>query len=157
MLWEQIARQKAKKVAKNGTEHEYLFTTRKGTPWDMDTNRSRKLHPLLKSLGISKAGYHTFRHFNTSLMDALRVPVKTIQERLGHSLTGCIHVGRLRGQPDWERNVEAAQLIGAEIERVVLISKAKPSQQIEPEVAVSSGYSGGLTSVNGNDLRDCAS
>jgi len=138
-------------------EHEYLFTTSKGTPWDMDTNRSRKLHPLLKSLGISRAGYHAFRHFNTSLMDALRVPVKTIQERLGHSLTGVFTLDVYGGQPDWERNVEAAHLIGTEIQKAVILAQAKLRQEREPEVAVSSGYSGGLTSVNENDSGDCAS
>jgi hypothetical protein len=46
------------------------------------------LHPLLNSLGIPMAGFHAFRHFNVSLLDALRVPLKTIQERIGHALTG---------------------------------------------------------------------
>jgi integrase len=137
LLWEQIARQKAK-------GHEYLFTTSKGTPWDMDTNRSRKLHPFLKSLDISSAGYHAFRHFNSSLMDALRVPVKTIQERLGHALTGVFTLDVYGGKPDWERNIEAAQLLGAEIERAVMLAELKREQESQ---GANADYSGGLTSV----------
>jgi integrase len=141
LLWEQIARQKAK-------GHDYLFTSSTGTPWDMDTDRSRKLHPLLKSLGMSKAGYHAFRHFNTSLMDALRVPVKTIQERLGHALTGVFTLDVYGGQPDWERNVEAAQMIGAEIERAVLLAEVKLRQETESGIVTGFSYFGSLTSTN---------
>ena len=65
LLWEQIARQKTK-------GHEYLFTSATGKPWDMDVYRQRKMRPYLKSLGIAAAGFHAFRHFNVSLMDAFR-------------------------------------------------------------------------------------
>jgi hypothetical protein len=60
----------------------------RGSPLDMDVERSRRLAPLLVNLEMPKAGYHAFRHFNVSMMDALRVPLKTIQERIGHALTG---------------------------------------------------------------------
>src|ERR1700730_3560257 len=43
---------------------------------------------LLKSLGIRQAGFHAFRHFNVALLDSLCVPLKVIQERAGHALTG---------------------------------------------------------------------
>jgi integrase len=46
--------------------------------------------PLLRSLEIEQAGFHAFRHFNASLFNALRVPLKTIQERLGHALSGSL-------------------------------------------------------------------
>ena len=81
LLWEQIARQRAK-------GHEYLFSASTGRPVDMNVHRRRKMTALLKSLGIPQAGFHAFRHFNVSLLDALRVPLKTIQERAGHALTG---------------------------------------------------------------------
>jgi integrase len=112
LLWEQIARQKKK-------GHEYLFSLSTGNPWDMNVYRQRKLAVLLKSLGIPKAGFHAFRHFNVSLLDALRVPLKTIQERLGHALTGSFTLDVYGGQPEWERNLEAARLAGAEIEKAV--------------------------------------
>lgn len=43
------------------------------------------LHPLLDSLGLQRCGLHAFRHGNASLMDHLKVPMKTRQERLGHA------------------------------------------------------------------------
>jgi integrase len=56
----------------------------------MNLIRKRRLHPLLGSLGIKRAGFHAFRHFNASLLGSLRVPLKTIQERLGHASSGSL-------------------------------------------------------------------
>jgi len=124
LLWEQIARQKAKAKPKKATEqetieHEHLFTSSTARPWDMDVYRQRKMTVLLKSLTIPQAGFHAFRHFNVSLLDALRVPLKTIQERAGHALTGVFTLDVYGGQPEWERNLEAGRLAGAEIEKAV--------------------------------------
>jgi integrase len=47
-----------------------------GGPVDMNVYRHRKMTALLKSLGIPQAGFHAFRHFNVSLLDALRVPLR---------------------------------------------------------------------------------
>lgn len=108
MVRDQITRQRSK-------DHSYLFTAETGSPWDMNVHRRRKLTPLLKRLGIRQAGFHPFRHFNVSLLDALRVPLKTIQERIGHALTGSFTLDVYGGKPDWSRNVEAARAIGAEL------------------------------------------
>ena len=62
-----------------------LFHTRKGTPWDPNLLVKRKLYPLLDSLGIARGGLRAFRHANASIMDALAVPMKVRQQRLGHS------------------------------------------------------------------------
>jgi integrase len=43
------------------------------------------LHPLLDSLGLQRCGLHAFRHANASLMNHLKAPLKTQQERLGHA------------------------------------------------------------------------
>ena len=135
LLWEQIARQKAK-------GHEYLFFAATKSPWDMDVYRGRKLHPLLKSLKITRAGYHAFRHFNVSLLDALRVPLKTIQERIGHACTGSFTMDVYGGKPEWERNLEAAQKAGAEIDRAI--------EQVRAEQRANSVS---LTAVNENGLQ----
>src|SRR5258708_23652770 len=97
----------------------YLFSASTGRPVDMSVHRRRKMTALLESLGISKAGFHAFRHFNVSLLDALRVPLKTIQERLGHALTGSFTLDVYGGQPEWGRNLEAARQAGVEIEKAV--------------------------------------
>lgn len=112
LLWEQITRQR-----KAGSE--YLFSSETGTARDMDVYRRRKLKVLLASLEIPKAGFHAFRHFNVAMMDALRVPLKTIQERIGHAVTGSFTLDVYGCKPEFERNVEAAKLAGAEIQRAV--------------------------------------
>ncbi len=93
LLWEQIARQSAK-------GHEYLFSASTGRPVDMNGHRRRKMTALPKSLVIPQAGFHTFRHFNVSLLDALRVPLKTVEERAGDALTGSFTLDVYGGQPN---------------------------------------------------------
>jgi integrase len=111
LLWEQIGRQKAK-------GHEYLFSASTGSPWDMNVYRKRKMRKLLTSLGIESAGFHALRHFNVSLLDSLRVPLKVIQERVGHALTGSFTLD-VYGHGDWNGNVEAARLAGDTLAQAV--------------------------------------
>ena len=132
LLWEQIARQKAK-----GSD--YLFSASTGRPLDMNVFRKRKMAVLLMSLEISPAGFHAFRHFNVAMMDALRVPLKTIQERIGHALTGSFTLDVYGGQPEWGRNLEGAQALGAELENAVNAEQAK--QQNEEEAVLNYGLS----------------
>ena len=120
LLSEQVERQKAKK-------HQFLFSASTGNPWDMNMFRSRKMQPLLRLLEIQPAGFHAFRHFNASLLDALRVPLKTIQVRLGHasggSLLGCTQSDSLTldvyTHAEWSKNVNAARRVGKVIEKAV--------------------------------------
>jgi hypothetical protein len=100
----------------------------------MNVYRRRKMTPLLQSLGIPQAGFHAFRHFNVALLDALRVPLKTIQERIGHALTGSFTLDVYGGQPEWGRNLEAAQLVGAELEKAVNELVAKLENEPNAEV-----------------------
>jgi len=123
LLWEQITRQRAK-------DHDYLFSSENGTPWDMNVYRRRKLTPLLKRLGIPQAGFHAFRHFNVSLLDALRTPQKTIQERVGHARTGSFTLDVYGCKPEFERNIEAARLAGAEITARVEALTAEPTYSL---------------------------
>jgi integrase len=62
-----------------------LFASKRGTPWDIDVLRKRKLYPLLEKLGIKRCGFHAFRHGNETVMDLERVPIAVRQDRLGHS------------------------------------------------------------------------
>lgn len=83
LLWKQIGWQKA-------IGHLFVFAVSTGSPLEINVERSRRLAPILTALEIDKAGYHAFCHFNVSLMDLLRVSLKTIQERIGHAFTGSI-------------------------------------------------------------------
>lgn len=114
LIWEQIARQ-----SERGKKHTLLFTSENGTPLDMNVFRRRKLTPLLKRLEISQAGFHAFRHFNVSLLDALHTPLKTIQERIGHALTGSFTLDVYGGKPEWERNIEAGKAAGNAIQAAI--------------------------------------
>jgi integrase len=111
LLREQIERQKEK-------GREFLFSSSTGTPWDASLFRRRKLKPLLRSLEIREGGFHAFRHFNASLLSSLRVPLKAIQERLGHASAGSLTLD-VYTHSEWEENAEAAQLAGERIEKAV--------------------------------------
>lgn len=54
-----------------------------------------------------------------SLRDSLRVPLKTIQERIGHALTGSFTLDVYGHTLDWKANEEAAKGLGDEIARAV--------------------------------------
>jgi hypothetical protein len=90
----------------------------------MDVERRRRLKPTLKALGIPQAGYHAFRHFNVSVLDSLRVPPKTIQERIGHALTGSFTLDVYGHTLDWKANDEAAKGQGDEIAKAVAAADA---------------------------------
>lgn len=62
-----------------------LFRTSTGSPWDSNLVVKRKLHPILLRLGITRAGLHAFRHGNATVMDAMAVPIRVRQARLGHT------------------------------------------------------------------------
>jgi len=111
LLWEQVMHQK-------GKGHDFLFSTSTGCPWDASLFRQRKLKPLLRSVEIREAGLHAFRHFNASLLSSLRVPLKVIQERLGHASAGSLTLD-VYTHSEWKENVEAAQLAGERIEKAV--------------------------------------
>jgi len=91
---------------------------------------TEKLRPFLRALGIRDAGFHAFRHFNVSLLDTLRVPLKLIQERAGHALTGSFTLDVYGGKPDWDGNVEAARMAGAAIEQAVATVEQKADYSV---------------------------
>lgn len=112
LLWKQVGWQKA-------IGHSFVFTVSTSSPLDMNVERSRRLAPLLKALEVPKAGYHAFRHFNVSMMDSLRVPLKAIQERIGHALTGSFTLDVYGHSLDWEANADAAKRLGEKIAKAV--------------------------------------
>lgn len=62
-----------------------VFTTAIGTPLD-PRNVIRSWHRLLDAHGIARRPFHTCRHTAASLLLAEGVPLKVVQEVLGHSL-----------------------------------------------------------------------
>jgi hypothetical protein len=53
------------------------------------------------------------------MMDVLRVPLKTIQERIGHALTGSFTLDVYGHTFDWTSNEDAAKRLGEEIAKAV--------------------------------------
>jgi integrase len=126
MIWQQVASQKTKK-------HDFLFSAENGSPVDMNNFRQRKLKPLLEKLKIGQRGFHAFRHFNQSILDALGVPLKVREERAGHSLTGSITQNVYTHSLGDEGNEEAGRKLGAEIEEAVnSVTLFAPQQQELP-------------------------
>lgn len=118
LLWKQVAKQKTAK-------HSLLFTAGNGSPLDMDVERQRRLKPVLEALEIRQAGYHAFRHFSVSMLDSLRTPLKTIQERIGHALTGSFTLDVYGHTLDWKANEEAAQRLGDEMAKAVVQAESE--------------------------------
>ncbi len=90
-----ISRQLVKRISthlmrKPNRESEFVFYTRTGSPWDPNLVVKRKLWSILEALEYPRCGLHAFRHGNATLMDALGVPLKVRQYRLGHSRAGDI-------------------------------------------------------------------
>ena len=71
------------------------------------------------SLQLPQAGYHAFRHSNVCVQNSLRVPLKTIQDRIGHALTGSFTLDAYGHTLDWRENEEAAQKLGDVIPKAV--------------------------------------
>ncbi|MEJ7761642.1 MAG: site-specific integrase, partial [Thermomicrobiales bacterium] len=63
----------------------FVFTSKVGTPLDA-RNVSRSWHRILAAHGQPRRKFHVTRHTAASLMLAEGVPMKVVQEVLGHSL-----------------------------------------------------------------------
>jgi integrase len=65
-------------------DHNLVFATAFGAPLD-GTNVARSLHQTLERHGLRRIGLHGLRHSAASLMISEGVPMKVVQEILGHS------------------------------------------------------------------------
>ena len=61
-----------------------VFQTQRGTPFSKDNVR-RKLHSILRRLGLKKGGLHAFRHGRVSILQEYGVPGDLVKEWVGHS------------------------------------------------------------------------
>jgi integrase len=129
MVEQQAANQKAK-------GHDFLFSAENKSPIDMNNFRQRKLKPLLEKLKIGQCGFHAFRHFNLSMLDALGLPLKVREERAGHSLTNSITQRVYTTNLNGSANEEAGKKLGAAIEQAVNSAALSLPQQQEPPVVI---------------------
>ena len=71
----------------------FLFATSTGRPIDMKNFVKHVMNPVLEKLGITakvkalglKCGSYPFRHGNITALERAGVPIKIIQQRVGHS------------------------------------------------------------------------
>ncbi|MCC7085164.1 MAG: site-specific integrase [Pirellulales bacterium] len=63
----------------------WVFCNRSGGPLRKSHFQEQKFYPLLKSAGLPRMRFHDLRHTAASLLLALGVHPKVVQERLGHS------------------------------------------------------------------------
>jgi integrase len=62
-----------------------VFEARNGSPISGNNVRKRVLHPLLKRLGIQKAGLHSFRHSRVTQLRKNGTPEDLQKQWIGHS------------------------------------------------------------------------
>ncbi len=91
-----------------GTPAGLLFATRTGKPRRAGDVRTRWLRPILRTLGLPRAGAHAFRHFFARYLDELGAGSATVRDYLGHHdiTTQSRYVNR--GADDLRAQIEGA-------------------------------------------------
>jgi integrase len=62
-----------------------VFCTNKGTPLCRRNLTNRQLVPVCEKLKVPKTRWHSLRHANATLLDAVGTPLGTVQSLLGHA------------------------------------------------------------------------
>jgi integrase len=84
MPTELVARLRAH-LQRHGGKSDLLFVNRRGRAHSANKLREKKLHPLLKRLGIPHGGFHAMRHGATSALFAAGATPAVVQKQLRHS------------------------------------------------------------------------
>lgn len=98
----------------------FIFQTRNGTPFLQSNFLRSSLHPMLKDLGTEKQGFHGFRRFRVTHLEANSVPSALVKYWTGHakSVDGEVVVRNnvtdkyVKMQKDAEFRAEVAERIG---------------------------------------------
>jgi integrase len=72
------------KVHLNGRTQGLVFRSKNNKPLRNNNVLRRRLHPLLRSLGITDGGMHGFRHGRVSFLVENNTPVEVIKAWIGH-------------------------------------------------------------------------
>ena len=63
----------------------FLFRNAVGNPLAQSNVLRRSLHPVLESLEVPKAGFHSFRRFRATHLSKSRVPESLVKFWMGHA------------------------------------------------------------------------
>lgn len=94
-----------------GRQPGLLFVNKSGQPLSQTNLARRSLHPVLKSLGVEKAGFHAMRRFRTTWLRKQRAPEDLIRFWLGHA-KGSMTDGYSKLADDLEFRTEIAEKVG---------------------------------------------
>jgi integrase len=97
-----------------------LFANQVGKPLSQTNLLRRSLHPILKELGVAKAGFHAMRRFRTTWLRKQRTPEDLIRFWLGHAKQS-VTDGYSKLAEDREFRKQVAENVGTGFEIPVLI------------------------------------
>ncbi len=95
----------------------------------------RSLHPILKQLGVEKAGFHAMRRFRTTWLRKRQAPEDLIKFWLGHAKES-VTDGYSKLADDVEFRKEVAEKIGTGFAIPVPMGPMAPKLSAERTVAV---------------------
>jgi integrase len=115
-----------------GRQSGLVFRNRTGKPMSQTNLIRRSLHPILKTLGVEKAGFHAMRRFRTTWLRKQRAPEDLIQFWLGHAKQSQTD-GYSKLAEDLDFRLEVVNSVGAGF---VVANSMRPMVPKKEEVAV---------------------
>ena len=107
-----------------------VFSTRRGTPLSRRNLLRRQLKPACQKLHLTGINWHSLRHSNATLLDAVGTPLGTVQALLGHSSSEVTREIYLHSLPAGAREaVEKVEelVIGPELDPGFVAEKTRRS------------------------------
>jgi integrase len=114
-----------------------LFATRTGKLLHQSNLLCRSLHPILKTIGMEKTGFHAFRRFRTTWLRKQHVPEDIIRFWLGHASSDVTdRYSKLSEDAEFRRSVAASAGLGFELpEGPIVRSVRRNAVQVETGAA----------------------
>lgn len=118
----------------------FLFVNKSGKPLSQTNLLRRALHPILKELGVEKAGFHAMRRFRTTWLRKQRAPEDLIKFWLGHAKQ-TVTDGYSKLADDVEFRRQVAEEVGTGFDvptyeaRPMRPMRPRKSRKLETEVA----------------------
>jgi integrase len=103
-----------------------LFATRTGKPLHQSDLLRRSLHPILKTMGVEKTGFHAFRRFRTTWLRKQHLPKDIIRFWLGHASRDVTdRYSKLSEDAEFRRSVAASAGLGFELPEAPIVRNVR--------------------------------